>query len=72
MLGVVVDGLRCGMRWSGARFLLGLLTSLAVTVAGLWITTATPDAEFQSFGWLLVAVGLVCLAANLALRRYAR
>jgi hypothetical protein len=58
------------MRWSGARFLMGLLTSLAVTSAGLWITNATPDPEFQSFGWLLVAIGVVCLGANLALRRY--
>ncbi len=60
------------MRWSGARFLMGLLTSLAVTLAGLWIMTATPDPDFQSFGWLLVAVGLVCLAANLAMRKYVR
>jgi hypothetical protein len=51
---------------------MGLLTSLAVTLAGLWIMTATPDPDFQSFGWLLVAVGLVCLAANLAMRKYVR
>jgi hypothetical protein len=51
---------------------MGLLTSVAVTLSGLWLTLVAPDPEYAPFGWLLLVVGLCCIGANLALRKLMR
>jgi hypothetical protein len=57
---------------STASYLVGLVTSIAVTLAGLWMTFLVPDPEYALIGWLLLVIGLCCIAANLALRKIMR
>lgn len=53
-------------------YLVGLVTSIAVTLVGLWMTFLVPDPEYALLGWLLLVVGLCCIGANLALRKITR
>jgi hypothetical protein len=57
---------------SSASYLVGLVTSVAVTLAGLWLTLAAPDPEYAPIGRLLLVLGLVFLGVNVALRKYVR
>jgi hypothetical protein len=57
---------------STAGFLFGLLMSVAVLLAGLWMTLVAPDPAYAPIGWLLLLLGLVFLGVNVALRRYTR
>ena len=60
-----------GMR-SSAGFVVGLVTSVAVLLAGLWMTLVASDPAYAPIGWLLLLLGLVFLGVNVALRRYTR
>jgi hypothetical protein len=47
----------------------GIIMSLALAAAGLWLALGRSGSEMASFGWLLVVLGLAFLAVNLYLRR---
>jgi hypothetical protein len=45
-----------------------IVVSAGIVLAGLWLALGQGGPEIAVFGWLLVVVGLVALAVNLALR----
>jgi len=51
-----------------AHYLLAMVAAVFVTVAGAVLVTTTVAGELASFGWLLVAIGVLSVAANLAIK----
>ena len=49
--------------------MVGIIISLVLAVAGLWLAVGQGGTEMASFGWLLVVLGLAFLAVNVHLRR---
>ena len=48
--------------------MVAVVVSAGIVLAGLWLALGRGGPEIAVFGWLLVVVGLVALAVNLALR----
>jgi hypothetical protein len=51
-----------------AHYLLAMVAAVFVIVAGAVLVTTTVAGELASFGWLLVVIGVLSVAANLAIR----
>ena len=45
-----------------------IVVGIGIVVAGLWLALGQGGPQIATFGWLLVVVGAVALAANLWLR----
>ncbi len=55
-----------------SQYLLAMVAAVFVIVAGAVLLTTTVVGELASFGWLLVVIGLLSVAANLAIRAQRR
>jgi hypothetical protein len=57
---------------ANAQYLLALVAAVFVILAGALLVTTTVAGELASFGWLLVVIGVLSVAANVSIRAHRR